>query len=134
MKPSELILSALSACSSVDVVQILEKKKTPLTSLEVTVTADQDKDPPWAFRKIHLHFKLKGNNLVEKDVAYAIQLSEHKYCSVAATLRGVAKPPVLRYSEIGKTLKVAGSLNADLKFYFSVNYKAALTIATKFCL
>ena len=91
MKPSELILSALSACSSVDVVQILEKKKTPLTSLEVTVTADQDKDPPWAFRKIHLHFKLKGNNLVEKDVSYAIQLSEHKYCSVAATLRGVAE-------------------------------------------
>ena len=60
MKPSELILSALAACSSVDVVDILQKKRTPLTSLEVQVTAEQDQDPPWTFRKIHMLFKLRG--------------------------------------------------------------------------
>ena len=46
MKPSELILSALSACSSVDVIGILQKKKIPLSHLEVHVTAEQDADPP----------------------------------------------------------------------------------------
>jgi len=91
MKPSELILSALSACSSVDVVSILQKKKTPLTSLEVKVTAEQDSDPPWAFRKIHMHFILKGEGLTDDNAARAIKLSEEKYCSVAATLRGVAE-------------------------------------------
>ena len=91
MRPSELILSALAGCSSVDVVDILAKKRTPLTHLEVNVTAEQDADPPWTFRKIHMTFFVKGKGLTEKNVAQAIELSEKKYCSVAATLRGVAE-------------------------------------------
>ena len=91
MRPSELILSALAGCSSVDVVDILAKKRTPLTHLEVNVTAEQDTDPPWTFRKIHMEFFVKGEGLTEKNVAQAIELSEKKYCSVAATLRGVAE-------------------------------------------
>lgn len=91
MKPSELILSALAGCSSVDVVDILAKKRTPISHLEVHVTSEQDKDPPWTFRKIFMKFILKGDGLTEKDVAQAIELSEQKYCSVAATLRGVAE-------------------------------------------
>jgi len=91
MKPSELMIVALGACSSVDVVGILEKKRTPLTSLEVQASFEQDEDPPWTFRKIHLHYILKGKNLREKDVEQAITISEEKYCSVAATLRGVAE-------------------------------------------
>ena len=91
MKPSELILSALSGCSSVDVVDILQKKRTPLTSLEVRTTAEQDQDPPWTFRTIHMHFKLRGEGLTDKNVSQAIELSHKKYCSVAATLSGMAE-------------------------------------------
>jgi putative redox protein len=91
MKPSELILSAISGCSSVDVVDILQKKRTPLTSLEVRTTAEQDQDPPWTFRKIHMHFMVRGEGLTEKNVAQAIELSHEKYCSVAATLSGKAE-------------------------------------------
>ena len=91
MKPSELILSALAGCASVDVVDILAKKRTPLTSLEVQLSAEQDADPPWTFRKIYMKFIVKGQGLTEKNVAQAIELSEEKYCSVAATLRGKAE-------------------------------------------
>ncbi len=91
MKPSELILSALAGCASVDVVNILEKKQSPLSHLEVQVSAKQDADPPWTFRKIHINFIVKGEGLTEKSVEQAIKLSEEKYCSVAATLRGVAE-------------------------------------------
>ena len=91
MKPSELILSALAGCASVDVVSILTKKHTPLSHLEVQVTAEQDSDPPWTFRKINMKFLVKGENIKEKDIEQAIKLSEEKYCSVAATLRGVAE-------------------------------------------
>lgn len=90
MKPSELILSALAGCASVDVVDILTKKRTPLSFLEVQVSAEQDADPPWTFRKIFMTFFLKGEGLTEKNVEQAIALSEEKYCSVAATLRGKA--------------------------------------------
>ncbi len=91
MKPSELMVVALCACTSVDVVSILEKKRKPLESLEVNAEAVQDQEPPWTFRKIHLKYTLKGKDLTDKDVSQAIELSEQKYCSVSATLRGVAE-------------------------------------------
>ena len=91
MKPSEMLLVALASCTAVDVVEILAKKRQELTGLEIGVSAEQDSDPPWTFRKIHLTYKLTGKNLTEKAVAQAIQISEEKYCSVAATIRATAE-------------------------------------------
>ncbi len=91
MKPSELLLVALSACSAVDVVDILTKKRMVLTGLEISASAEQEADPPWTFTKIHLVYKLRGKGLSEKAVEQAISLSEEKYCSVAATVRGKAE-------------------------------------------
>jgi putative redox protein len=91
MKPSELLLVALASCTAVDVVEILAKKRMPLGSLEISVSSEQDPDPPWTFRKIHIKYRLRGKTLTEKDVAKAIKLSEEKYCSVAATLRATVQ-------------------------------------------
>ena len=91
MKPSEMLLVALASCTAVDVVEILAKKRQDLTGLEIGVSAEQDSEPPWTFRKIHLIYKLTGKNLTEKAVAQAIELSEEKYCSVAATIRPTAE-------------------------------------------
>lgn len=91
MKPSELVLVALAACSAVDVVDILSKKRIELTSFEIQVSGEQDCDPPWTYRKIYLNYRLGGRGLSEKAVEQAIRLSEEKYCSVASTLRGVAE-------------------------------------------
>ena len=91
MKPSELLLVALASCTAVDVVEILAKKRTPLSSLEIQTTAVQEDDAPWTFRKFHLKYIVKGKGLTQKSVAKAIELSEEKYCSVAATVRGVAE-------------------------------------------
>ena len=63
----------------------------PPTLLEISSSGEQDQDPPWTFRKIHLHFRIAGKNLTEKAVEQAIQLSEEKYCSVAATIRATAE-------------------------------------------
>lgn len=91
IKPSELLLIAVASCSAVDVVEILTKKRMPLTHLEISSSGEQDQDAPWTFRKIHLHFRLAGKNLTEKAAEQAIQLSEEKYCSVAATIRATAE-------------------------------------------
>jgi len=91
MKPSELLLVALASCSSVDVVEIMTKKRQPLDLLEVSVNAEQDSDPPWTFRKIHMIYRVKGKGIQEKDIAQAIELSHTKYCSVASTISGVAE-------------------------------------------
>ncbi|BCY18061.1 MAG: OsmC family protein [Chloroflexi bacterium] len=91
MKPSELLLVALASCSSVDVVEIMTKKRQPLDLLEVSINAEQDSDPPWTFRKIHMIYRVKGKGIQEKDIAQAIELSHTKYCSVASTISGVAE-------------------------------------------
>ena len=91
IRPSQALLIALGACSSVDVVEVLRKKRLVLQSLDVTVTGEQENDPPWPYRKIHVSYRLKGEGLTEKAVAQAIKLSEEKYCSVSATVRGVAE-------------------------------------------
>jgi putative redox protein len=91
VSPSETLLIALASCSSVDVVEILEKKRKKLTFLEVTASGERDPDPPWAYRKIHVKYRLGGQGLTEKAVEQAIELSQEKYCSVAATVRGVAE-------------------------------------------
>jgi putative redox protein len=86
-KPSELLLMALGSCTAYDVVGILEKKRYVLDDVQVQVTGEQDADPPWQFRRIHVHYRVMGQNLRDEDVRKAIELSEEKYCSVAATLR-----------------------------------------------
>ena len=91
MKPSELLLVAVGSCTAVDVVNILEKKRIQLNSLEIQVSGEQDTEPPWTFRKIHIHYKLQGAELTDKAVEQAIQLSEEKYCSVSATIRATAE-------------------------------------------
>lgn len=88
MKPSELLLVAVGSCTAVDVVNILEKRRTPLSSLQIQVSGEQQAEPPWTFRKIHIHYKVRGEGLTPKAVRMAIELSEEKYCSVSATVRG----------------------------------------------
>jgi putative redox protein len=91
VKPSEMLLIALASCSAVDVVEILEKKRLKLTLLEVTTTGEQDVQPPWTYRRINIKYRLAGLGLTPKAVEQAISLSQEKYCSVAATVRGVAQ-------------------------------------------
>jgi len=91
MKPSELLLVALGSCTAYDVVNILSKKRVTLTDLSVSVQSEQDENPPWTFRKIHIHYTVSGNSLKTEDVEKAIKLSEEKYCSVSATLAQAAE-------------------------------------------
>lgn len=91
VNPSQMLLIGLSACTAYDVLDIMAKKRKPLTMLEVVANGDQDPDPPWAYRRIALTFRVSGDGLTENAISQAIQLSQEKYCSVAATVRGVAE-------------------------------------------
>jgi len=93
--PMELLLLALGACTATDVVDILRKKRQKLEALEVEVGGERAKEPPTVWVKLEIVYRLRGR-LDEKAVKDAIQLSEDKYCSVAATLRKTA-PITFRY-------------------------------------
>lgn len=88
VKPSDLLLMALGGCTSVDVVEILRKKRQQLTGLTVRVTGEQDAHPPWTFRRVHTEYEVRGHELSARAVEQAVVLSEEKYCSVRATIEG----------------------------------------------
>ena len=91
IKPSDLLLVSLASCSAYDVVMILGRQRQQLTNLYVSVDGKQASEPPYQFTDIHQHYTVEGINLDPKKVERAIELSEERYCSVAATIRGVAK-------------------------------------------
>ncbi|MGD2271701.1 MAG: OsmC family protein [Desulfobacterales bacterium] len=91
LRPSQLLLIALASCTAVDVIEILAKKRKPLSFLEIITDGEHDEEPPWPYRKIHVLYRVGGKGLTEKAIRQAIDLSEKKYCSVSATVRGVAE-------------------------------------------
>jgi putative redox protein len=89
--PMELLLIALGSCAGVDVVSILKKKREELTAYRVEVRGERRAEHPRSYKRMEVHHIITGRNISERSVAQAIELSEQKYCSVAATLRPTAE-------------------------------------------
>ena len=89
--PVELLMIALGTCTAVDVINILKKKREQITEYRVEVRGERRADHPRSFKRMQVHHVIKGRNISHTSVAQAIELSETKYCSVAATLRPTAE-------------------------------------------
>jgi putative redox protein len=86
IRPMEMLLLGLGGCASFDVVSMLKKSKQDLVDCEVEISAERADEEPKVFTKIHLHFIISGNDLSDKRVARAIELSAEKYCSASIML------------------------------------------------
>jgi putative redox protein len=82
----ELVLYALAGCTSTDVVEILRKKRAPMTDYEVHIKASEREEHPRIFTTVHIEYIIYGNGVKKEDVERAIELSITKYCSVSAIL------------------------------------------------
>lgn len=85
-RPKELLLISLGTCTGSDVATILRKKQVPLQDMELEVRGDVVETHPKVFSKIHIIYKFFGTNLSDKDLKRAIELSQNKYCPIAAML------------------------------------------------
>jgi putative redox protein len=92
--PLEAFVSAVAACSAMDVISILAKKKQTVTSYRIEI--DGDRGPEGEYPRPYIALRVKhiveGPGLDDVAVARAVQLSDEKYCSVVSTLR--ANPDV----------------------------------------
>ena len=88
--PIELLLMAAGACMGSDVVAILQKKHQQISDYRVEVRGTRREEFPRSFTRITLHHIVRGRQLSETAVQQAIELSNTKYCGVAATLRPTA--------------------------------------------
>lgn len=89
--PVEMLLVAVAACTAADVISILLKKRQDVTDYLVEITGERAADHPRKFLKFHAHHIVHGRSVSEKALADAIELSDTKYCSVAATVRPTAE-------------------------------------------
>lgn len=89
--PMELLLIALGSCTAVDVISIMQKKREQVTDYKVEVRGERRAEHPRSFTRFEVRHIVRGHNISAKALAQAIELSENKYCSVAATLRPAAE-------------------------------------------
>ena len=98
--PLEAFIAAGAACSAMDVLQILEKKRQKVTSYRVEVDGERSSEGPYPRPYLNLVFRhiLEGDGLDTNAVEQAVRLSDEKYCTVIATLRGA--PLILSIFEV----------------------------------
>jgi putative redox protein len=104
--PVETLLNAIATCSSVDIIDILAKRKTPVERLSVSVVGTRRSEFPRRLIALDIEYRLDGNGIDRVHAERAMQLSFERYCSVAAslapdiaveaklTLNGESFPPV----------------------------------------
>jgi len=82
-----LVLLAAAACTSADVVHILEKMRVGLRSVHVAAEGERAPTDPRRYVRLYFRFRLSGDGLDEDRARRAIDLSLEKYCSVINSLR-----------------------------------------------
>jgi putative redox protein len=91
IRPMELLLLGMGGCTAFDVVHILRKARQPVSDCVVELEAERAATEPKVFTRIHVHFRVSGAALPEKQVARAVELSAEKYCSASIMLGKVAE-------------------------------------------
>lgn len=85
-RPMETLLIGMGGCAAFDVVHILRKGRQEVRDCVAELTAERAETDPKVFTKIHLHFKVAGEELTENAVGRAVKLSAEKYCSASIML------------------------------------------------
>lgn len=91
--PVEALLASLAACTAMDVLLILQKKRAKVESYRIEVDGERASDGPYPrpFTSLTVRHFLAGEGLDPKAVEQAVALSDEKYCTVMATLRAEPK-------------------------------------------
>lgn len=79
--PVQAVAFALAGCMAIDVVDVIEKGRLPLTALSCEMGVSRAPESPKAITGIDLHFTVTGDVPGDR-VERAIELSREKYCSV----------------------------------------------------
>jgi putative redox protein len=86
LRPMEALLVALAGCTAADVVEILNKRKTPAQKYRIEVIGDRQDEYPKAYTHIRVKHIVMGAGVTLEQLEKAAKLSHEKYCSVSATL------------------------------------------------
>ena len=84
--PMEALLAALATCTAYDVVEVMKKRRTPLSHYRVEIEGERAEEHPRRYTRITVRHLASGPGVTADSLSRAAHLSHDKYCSVAATL------------------------------------------------
>ncbi|MBM7559406.1 OsmC family protein [Marinitoga litoralis] len=87
----ELFLLGIGGCTGMDVVSILTKMKVKFDDLKIKLETERNEEHPRYFKKINVKYIFKGKDLPMDKLERAVKLSQEKYCSASATVKGMAE-------------------------------------------
>jgi putative redox protein len=82
----QLVLIGIAACTAMDVVTILQKRRLNLTGLEIVIRGERAEEHPRRYTTIEIEYIVTGSGIEPRDVEIAVNLSEEKYCSAIASV------------------------------------------------
>lgn len=85
--PMVVMLEAMGACSLMDVISILRKKRKTITSLEVNISGERREEHPKIFTNAHLKYSLTSPDATFSDLQRSVELSQEKYCGASAMFK-----------------------------------------------
>lgn len=88
--PMQLVLLALGGCTGMDVISILRKMRDLPQEFYMEIDSERAERHPKVYKKTRIKYIFVGD-VQEENIKKAIELSQQKYCSVSAILRGVGE-------------------------------------------
>lgn len=89
--PKPLLMASLGGCSGMDVIALARKMRQEVESLEIILKGSMTDVHPMKYEAIHIIYVFKGKDLEAEKLQKAVDLSQEKYCGVAATLKSAVK-------------------------------------------
>jgi putative redox protein len=87
--PKPFVLTALTGCTGMDVVALLQRAGKHVTDFVVKVEGDATDRTPIEYTKIHLVYEFNGDQHLQKDVLHAVTMSQEKFCGVSKMLKKI---------------------------------------------
>jgi putative redox protein len=85
--PMSIMLQAMGACSFMDTISILRKKRKQIDNLVIKISAERADKHPKVFTKVHLSYELTSPDAELKDLDRSVELSQDKYCGASAMFK-----------------------------------------------
>ncbi|WP_406685239.1 OsmC family protein [Seonamhaeicola sp. MEBiC1930] len=90
-RPKALMLSGLAGCSGIDVAALIKKMKLKVDDFKIDIDANLTDEHPKYYDKVIMSFHFYGEDLKEKKLQRAVDLSVEKYCGVMEMFRQFAE-------------------------------------------
>lgn len=85
-RPYQLLVSSVAVCSGGVLRKVLEKKRIAFDDIQIQAEVTRNPQGAQEIQRIHMHFKIKGKNLIHEAIEKALKIT-YKNCSMVQSVK-----------------------------------------------